>query len=90
MSPPRGQRDALPDQPSRGWLRLVVPRDNTSAPFTAEQLYAALHAGTGRRQATQILLVGAPDDVGICLRAETERLEPLAAMVRVTYPDAEL
>jgi hypothetical protein len=76
--------------PGRGWLRLVVPRDNTSAPFTAEQLYAAIHAGTGRAQATQLLLVGAPDDVGIWLRAETDRLEPLAAMVRATYPDAEL
>jgi hypothetical protein len=85
-----GHRESSADGPAHGWLRLVVPRDNTSAPFTAEQLYAALHAGTGRRQATQILLVGAPDDVGIWLRAETERLEPLAAMVRATYPDAEL
>ena len=75
---------------ARGWLRLVVPRDNTSAPFTAEQLYAAIHAGTPRRQTTQLLLAGAPDDVGIWLRAETERLEPLAAMVRATYPDTEL
>jgi hypothetical protein len=74
----------------RGWLRLVVPRDNTSAPFTAEQLYAAIHAGTGRRESTQILLAGAPGDVGIWLRAETHRLDPLAAMVRATYPDAEL
>jgi hypothetical protein len=85
-----GHRDPGPDGPQRGWLRLVVPRDNTSAPFTAEQLYAALHAGTARRKATQILLAGSPDDVGIWLRAETERLEPLAAMVRATYPDAEL
>ena len=69
---------------TRGWWRLVVPRDNTSAPFTAEQLYAAIHAGTGRGQATQILLVGAPGDVGIWLRAETDRLDPLAAMVRST------
>jgi RecA/RadA recombinase len=74
----------------RGWLRLVVPRDNTSAPFTAEQLYAAIHAGTGRRESTQILLAGAPGDVGIWLRAEEHRLDPLAAMVRATYPDAEL
>ena len=75
---------------SRGWLRLVVPRDNTSAPFTAEQLYAAIHAGTPARQSTQVLLVGVPGDVGIWLRAEAERLDPLAAMVRATYPDAEL
>jgi energy-coupling factor transporter ATP-binding protein EcfA2 len=74
----------------RGWLRLVVPRDNTSAPFTAEQLYAAIHAGTGRQQATQIVLVGTATDVGIWLRAEAERLDPLGAMVRATYPDAEL
>jgi hypothetical protein len=75
---------------SRGWLRLVVPRDNTSAPFTAEQLYAAIHAGTGRRESTQILLAGAPGDVGIWLRAEEHRLDPLGAMVLATYPDAEL
>ncbi|HVE95037.1 MAG TPA: type IV secretory system conjugative DNA transfer family protein, partial [Acidimicrobiales bacterium] len=74
----------------RSWLRLVVPRDNTSAPFTAEQLYAAIHAGTSRGEATQILLLGTPDDVGIWLRAERHRLDPLAAMVRATYPDAEL
>ena len=74
----------------RGWLRLVVPRDNTSAPFTAEQLYAAIHAGTGRRESTQILLAGSPGDVGIWLRAEQHRLDPLAAMVRATYPDVEL
>ncbi|GAC1442380.1 MAG: hypothetical protein NVSMB55_12950 [Mycobacteriales bacterium] len=76
--------------PERGWLRLVVPRDNTSAPFTAEQLYAAIHAGTGRRHWTQLLLAGTCDDVGIWLRAETERLDPLGAMLRATYPDAEL
>jgi hypothetical protein len=75
---------------ARGWLRLVVPRDNTSAPFTAEQLYAAIHAGTGRRESTQFLLAGAPGDVGIWLRAGEHRLDPLAAMVRATYPDAEL
>lgn len=74
----------------RCWLRLVVPRDNTSAPFTAEQLYAALHAGTPPGRATQILLAGVPGDVGIWLRVEAERLDPLAAMVRSTYPDAEL
>ncbi len=74
----------------RGWLRLVVPRDNTSAPFTAEQLYGAIHAGTPRRAATQLLLLGVPGDVGIWLRVESERVEPLAAMVRATYPDAEL
>jgi energy-coupling factor transporter ATP-binding protein EcfA2 len=74
----------------RGWLRLVVPRDNTSAPFTAEQLYAAIHAGTGPRQWTQIVLAGTATDVGIWIRAETERLDPLGAMVRATYPDAEL
>ena len=74
----------------RGWLRLVVPRDNTSAPFTAEQLYAAIHAGTGARESTQVLLVGAPGEVGIWLRVEEHRLDPLAAMVRATYPDAEL
>ena len=74
----------------RDWLRLIVPRDNTSAPFTAEQLYAAIHAGTRRGEATQILLAGAPGDVGIWLRAETHRVDPLAAMVRATYPDAEL
>ena len=75
---------------AHGWLRLVVPRDNTSAPFTAEQLYAAIHAGTGRRESTQILLAGALGDVGIWLRAEEHRLDPLAAMVRATYPDVEL
>ncbi|MDX6287682.1 MAG: hypothetical protein QOG53_3167 [Frankiales bacterium] len=74
----------------RGWLRWVVPRDNTSAPFTAEQLYAAIQAGTRHGQATQILLRGVPGDVGIWLRAETERLDPLTAMVLATYPDAEL
>ena len=68
----------------------MVPRDNTSAPFTAEQLYAALHAGTARGQATQIVLAGDSRDVGIWLRVETPRLEPVAAMVRATYPDAEL
>jgi hypothetical protein len=74
----------------RRWLRLVVPRDNTSAPFTAEQLYAAIHAGTGRGQSTQIVLAGTADDVGIWLRAESSRLDPLGAMLRATYPDAEL
>ena len=77
-------------EPAFGWLRVVVPRDNTSAPFTAEQLYAAIHAGTGRRQRTQLLLLGTPDDVGIWLGAEPERLDPIAAMVRATYPDVEL
>ena len=77
-------------QVPRGWLRLVVPRDNTSAPFTAEQLYAAIHAGTGRRESTQILLAGAPGDVGIWLRVEEHRLDPLAAMILATYPDVEL
>lgn len=86
----RPETQQSPGLPGRGWFRLVVPRDNTSAPFTAEQLYAAIHAGTARGQSTQIVLAGAPDDVGIWLRAETERLEPLAAMVRATYPDAEL
>jgi len=71
-------------------LRLVVPRDNTSAPFTAEQLYAALHAGTRRGQVTQILLAGEATEVGIWLRVETARLEPVAAMIRATYPDVEL
>jgi hypothetical protein len=74
----------------RGWLRLVVPRDNTSAPFTAEQLFAAVHAGTYRGQATQILLAGDASQVGIWLRVESERLEPIAAMIRATYPDVEL
>src|SRR3954469_14002141 len=72
------------------WVRLVVPRDNTSAPFTAEQLYAALHAGTGRSQRTQLLLLGTPGDVGMWLRTEPERLAPVAAIVRATYPDVEL
>ncbi|HVF05279.1 MAG TPA: DUF87 domain-containing protein [Frankiaceae bacterium] len=80
----------MTSQVPRGWLRLVVPRDNTSAPFTAEQLYAAIHAGTGRRESTQILLAGSPGEVGIWLRVEEHRLDPLAAMVRATYPDAEL
>lgn len=74
----------------RGWLRLIVPRDNTSAPFTAEQLYAAIHAGTGRMQRTQLLLTGTATDIGVWLAAEVQRLEPLAAMVLATYPDAEL
>lgn len=75
---------------SEHWLRVVVPRDNTSAPFTAEQLYAAIHAGTGKRQRTQILLTGTPGDVGIWIRTEPERLSPVGAMVHATYPDAEL
>src|SRR3954465_10187956 len=77
-------------EPAGEWVRLVVPRDNTSAPFTAEQLYAALHAGTGRGQRTQLLLLGPPGDVGMWLRTEPERLAPVAAIVRATYPDVEL
>jgi hypothetical protein len=74
----------------RTWLHVVVPRDNRSAPFTAEQLYAALHAATARRQWTEVALVGAPRHVGIYLRAERSRLAPLRALVRSTYPDAEV
>jgi len=74
----------------RGWLHVVVPRDNRSAPFTAEQLYAALHAGTARRQWTEVALVGAPRHVGIYLRTELSRLAPLRALMRSTYPDAEV
>jgi hypothetical protein len=74
----------------REWLHVVVPRDNRSAPFTAEQLYAALHAATFRGQWTEVALVGAPRHVGIYLRAERSRLAPLRALVRSTYPDAEL
>jgi hypothetical protein len=74
----------------RSWLQVVVPRDNHSAPFTAEQLYAALHAATGRRQWTEVALVGAPRHVGIYLRAEASRIAPLRALVRATYPDAEV
>jgi len=74
----------------RGWLHVVVPRDNRSAPFTAEQLYAALHAATFRGQWTEVALVGAPRHVGIYLRAERSRLAPLRALVRSTYPDVEV
>jgi hypothetical protein len=74
----------------RGWWRLITPRDNTSAPFTAEQLYAAIHAGTGRGQRTQLLLAGTHLRVGLWVGAETERLDPLAALLRATYPDLEL
>jgi molybdopterin-guanine dinucleotide biosynthesis protein len=74
----------------RTWLHVVVPRDNRSAPFTAEQLYAALHAATHRRQWTEVALVGAPRHVGIYLRAEASRIAPLRALVRATYPDAEV
>ncbi|HVF19498.1 MAG TPA: type IV secretion system DNA-binding domain-containing protein [Mycobacteriales bacterium] len=74
----------------RTWLQVVVPRDNRSAPFTAEQLYAALHAATGRGQWTEVLLVGAPRHVGIYLRAERSRVAPVRALVRATYPDAEV
>ena len=75
---------------TRSWLHVVVPRDNRSAPFTAEQLYAALHAATFRGQWTEVALVGAPRHVGIYLRAERSRLAPLRALVRSTYPDAEV
>ncbi|MDQ1700568.1 MAG: hypothetical protein QOG34_2431, partial [Frankiaceae bacterium] len=74
----------------RGWLQIVVPRDNRSAPFTAEQLYAALHAATFRRQWTEVVLIGTPRHVGIYLRAERSRLAPLRALVRSTYPDVEV
>lgn len=74
----------------RAWLHVVVPRDNHSAPFTAEQLYAALHAATLRRQWTEVALVGAPRHVGIYLRAERSRLAPIRALVRATYPDADV
>jgi hypothetical protein len=74
----------------RRWLQVVVPRDNHSAPFTAEQLYAALHAATARRQWTEVALVGAPRHVGIYLRAEASRIAPIRALVRATYPDAEI
>lgn len=75
---------------SRAWLHVVVPRDNHSAPFTAEQLYAALHASTARRQWTEVVLVGAPRHVGIYLRAERSRIAPLRALVSSTYPDVEV
>jgi RecA/RadA recombinase len=71
-------------------LHVVVPRDNHSAPFTAEQLYAALHAATRRGQWTDIALVGAARHVGIYLRAERSRVAPIRALVRATYPDAEV
>jgi hypothetical protein len=74
----------------RTWLHVVVPRDNHSAPFTAEQLYAALHAATYRGQWTEVALVGAPRHVGIYLRAERSRVAPIRALVRATYPDAEV
>ncbi|HEX8001598.1 MAG TPA: type IV secretion system DNA-binding domain-containing protein [Mycobacteriales bacterium] len=74
----------------RVWLHVVVPRDNRSAPFTAEQLYAALHAATARRQWTEVALVGAPRHVGIYLRAERSRVAPVRALVRATYPDVEV
>jgi hypothetical protein len=79
-----------PAAESRAWLHVVVPRDNHSAPFTAEQLYAALHASTARRQWTEVVLVGVPRHVGIYLRAERSRLAPLRALVRSTYPDVEV
>ena len=74
----------------RRWLHVVVPRDNRSAPFTAEQLYAALHAATAGRQWTEVALVGAPRHVGIYVRAEASRVAPIRALVRATYPDAEV
>ena len=74
----------------RQWLQIVVPRVNRSAPFTAEQLYAALHAATRRGQWTEIALVGAPRHVGIYLRAEQSRVAPIRALVRATYPDSEV
>jgi RecA/RadA recombinase len=74
----------------RTWLHVVVPRDNRSAPFTAEQLYAALHAATARGQWTEVALVGAPRHVGIYLRVERSRVAPVRALVRATYPDAEV
>jgi hypothetical protein len=74
----------------RGWWRLITPRDNTSAPFTAAQLYAAIHAGTGSSQRTQLLLAGTHHHVGVWIGAEVVRLDPLAALLRATYPDVEL
>ena len=74
----------------RQWLQVVVPRDNRSAPFTAEQLYSAVHAATGRGQWTEVLLASAPRHVGIYLRAERSRVAPVRALVRATYPDAEV
>jgi molybdopterin-guanine dinucleotide biosynthesis protein len=71
-------------------MQVVVPRDNHSAPFTAEQLYAALHAATRRGQWTEVALVGAPRHVGIYLRAEQSRVAPIRALVRATYPDSEV
>lgn len=76
------------DEP-RGWLKLVVPRDNHSAPFTAEQLYAAIHAGSPKHGLTQLVLSGTRREVAIYLGAERSRLTPLRTLVLATYPDAD-
>ena len=53
-------RSPLTASDGRGWLRLVIPRDNTSAPFTAEHIYAALHARTAPAPATPHVLPRCP------------------------------
>ena len=78
-----------PPEP-RGWLKLVVPRDNHSAPFTAEQLYAAIHAGSPKNGLTQLVLSGTRREVAIYLGAEQSRLTPLRTLVLATYPDADV
>jgi hypothetical protein len=86
---PQRQRRAIPDA-ELGWLRLVVPRDNPSAPFAAEQLYTALHDATPKGAWTEIVLAGTAAEVGIWLHAPADRLEVIAAQWLSTYPDAEL
>ncbi|HVB27795.1 MAG TPA: type IV secretion system DNA-binding domain-containing protein [Mycobacteriales bacterium] len=67
-----------------------MPRDNPSTPRHAEALLAALHAVITRRDGLQILLLGAPGEVAIYLRAPAALLPSIDRLIWGSYPDAEV
>lgn len=88
----------------RRWVRLIMPRDNVSAPFTAEQLYAAIHAGLRPDELVQLLLTGhsaagnaaegstaaGHTSVDWWLRAGAAVLGPLLSQLQSAYPDLQV
>jgi hypothetical protein len=88
-----------PAAADRGWLQLIMPRDNVSAPFTAEQLFGAIHASIRPDEPVQLLLTGhgtpgrngAATQVAVTwwLRARKPSLEPLAGQLQAVYPDLQ-